>query len=141
MGGKWVISVLLILFLTTTFFLFSSDNAEAVGNPNVTLAFLNDKDEQSADVRPDENCVVTFPCTVSVEQMAGGTIQDVIVILQGVTENSWPVTVNPATILVSPGEIGHVSVSITVPSETSCTEIDIFGQVGRGGDARQHGVD
>jgi hypothetical protein len=110
----------------------TSQEADAVLAPVVTIAFMPEEETQTADVRPGEHGTVTFPGTVRAELAAGGTVQNVVVTLQGSTSLNWPVTVNPATLTVAPGgDEVPFSVTVTVPPETSYIISDTLSVGGR----------
>ncbi len=96
------------------------EGAEAVSTPVVNIQWAEGQQVQEADVRPGESGLVTFTGTVSADLPAGGAFQDVIVNLQGSTDQAWPVTVTPATVLLQPGtEEAPISATVAVTPETS----------------------
>jgi len=117
------------MFLLVGLFSFinlGSENAEAVGQPVVTIKFLEGEEEQIADVRPGEHGTVFFPGTIEARIPAGSNIQDVVVSLQGNTGLNWPVSINPPTIQVDAGGSATFSVTVSVPPETSYYVQDIL---------------
>ncbi|UCH89030.1 MAG: hypothetical protein JSV49_12495 [Thermoplasmata archaeon] len=115
------IMVLTLMMLTCFFTMvdYSSENAEAIGQPVVTIRFHEGEEEQIADVRPGEHGTVTFPGTVEARIPAGSNIQDVVVSLVGSTGMNWPIAINPPKVQLDPGGQAAFSVTVSVPPETS----------------------
>jgi hypothetical protein len=114
--------VILTLIMSLSFFTtinLVSEDAEALGQPIVTVRFHEGESEQIANVRPGEHGTVIFPGTVEARIPAGSNTQDVVVYLSGSTTNTWPVVVNPPTIQVDPGGEAPFQVTVAVPPETS----------------------
>lgn len=125
MGGRFVCSVLIMFILAVSILSISIDTAEGTGHIVVTVQFKPGEEEQEADVRPGETGQVTFRGTVEASMPAGGSAQDVIVTLNGYTENNWPVVINPEEITVNPKDGRKLFYStVTVPPEASVYNAD-----------------
>jgi hypothetical protein len=124
-GKPIIISIVLILFLFS-FIQVAPSKVEAIGEPEVTISFLEDEEEQVADVRPGEHGTVTFPGTVEADIVGGSSVQDVIVRLSGSTNLDWPVAINPDEVQINPGNVAHFSATVTVPPESS---VDISDKI------------
>ena len=99
---------------------FIPQDAEAISAPVVNIRWAEGQEGQESYVKPGESGLVTFSGTVSAEIPMGGAIQDVIVNLIGSTDQGWPVTVTPATVLLQPGtQEEPISVTVAVTPETS----------------------
>ncbi len=133
MGRKRVCFINIIIILSSLILILAPNNTVAVGTPVVNLEFDEGEETQEADVRPGESGYVTFPGTVSADLAAGGSVQDVLVNLEAWTEEGWPASVTPSTLLLQPGtEEAEFLATVTVPPETSSS---IVGTLYVGGTA------
>ena len=119
MRGRIFKTLVVILLIFSSFLHVIPIETEAVGEPVVTIKFLEREEEQVADVRPGEHGTVQFPGTVEARLPAGSNIQDVVVNLEGYTGEGWTVEINPSTVQVDPGGTATFSATVSVPPETS----------------------
>jgi len=115
---------LILLFLFLSIIQYVVPDTEAVGDPEVTIKFLEGEDKQAADVRPGEHGTVVFPGVVEARIPMGSSVQDIMVVLIGFTGEGWAVTINPESIQIDPGGTALFKAIVTVPSETSSDVID-----------------
>lgn len=113
--------VYIILILISTFIVFPdiiTEEAKATNTPYVSIGFSAGKDEQKAEVGPDDDGLVKFSGIVNVSSPLSTNVSYINVTLKGSTTQNWPVSISPPFIHVKPFEDAVFIAKVSVPLRT-----------------------
>ena len=112
--------MVLLVLISSLIVLIVPETAEGVGEPFVMLEFDEGEAQQTAEVAPGKNAVVTFPGTVTAYMAAGSQVQNIVINLYGSVEQGWTVTMDPTTITMEQGGNESFTATVVVPADACC---------------------